>query len=243
MAGTVIWGYFAMCLTKTSNTFVANAGLFGKVYFPRLAVPISISISNLINFGIQFLLFLGFVLFFWLTGANVQPNAAALLTPLLVLMMAGLGLGFGIIVSSMTTRYRDLTQLVAFGVQLLMYATPVIYPISAVPERLRTAHRPQPAHLHHRDLSLRLPGRRHHRLGRPALQLRLHARRPVHRPAALQPHRAELHGHRVKARPHGRPTRSPQGVDNSRLHAVPAPCAVSWPNETTRKEASYRDRR
>lgn len=137
MAGTVIWGYFAMCLTKTSNTFVTNSSLFGKVYFPRLAVPISIVISNLINFSIQFLMFLVFVLFYWLFAHNVQPNAAALLTPLLVLMMAGLGLGFGIIVSSMTTRYRDLTQLVAFGVQLLMYATPVIYPLSAVPERLR----------------------------------------------------------------------------------------------------------
>lgn len=137
MAGTVIWGYFAQCLTKTSNTFVSNSSLFGKVYFPRLAVPISISLSNLINFGIQFLMFLAFVLFFWLTAGNVRPNAVALLTPLLVLMMAGLGLGFGIIVSSMTTRYRDLTQLVTFGVQLLMYATPVIYPISAVPERLR----------------------------------------------------------------------------------------------------------
>ncbi len=100
-------------------------------------MPISISLSNLINFGIQFLMFLAFVLFFWLTAGNVRPNAVALLTPLLVLMMAGLGLGFGIIVSSMTTRYRDLTQLVTFGVQLLMYATPVIYPISAVPERLR----------------------------------------------------------------------------------------------------------
>lgn len=137
MSGTVIWGYFAMCLNKTSNTFVTNRNLFGKVYFPRLAVPISIAISNLVTFGIQFLFFLGFVLFFWIAGANVQPNAAAALTPLLVLMMAGLGLGFGIIVSSMTTRYRDLTQLVAFGVQLLMYATPVIYPISAVPERYR----------------------------------------------------------------------------------------------------------
>jgi lipopolysaccharide transport system permease protein len=137
MAGTVIWGYFAMCLTKTSNTFVTNRNLFGKVYFPRLAVPISIVLSNLVNFGIQFLMFFAFVLFYWLFGDSVQPNAAVLFTPLLVLMMAGLGLGFGIVVSSMTTRYRDLTQLVAFGVQLLMYATPVIYPISAVPEQLR----------------------------------------------------------------------------------------------------------
>ncbi|MFN2199682.1 MAG: ABC transporter permease [Caldilineaceae bacterium] len=137
MSGTVIWGYFAMCLNKTSNTFVSNRGLFGKVYFPRLAVPISVAISNLVNFGIQFLLFVVFVIFFMVAGSDVHLNAAILLTPLLILMLAGIGLGFGIIVSSMTTRYRDLTQLVAFGVQLLMYATPVIYPLSAVPERLR----------------------------------------------------------------------------------------------------------
>ncbi len=102
-----------------------------------MAVPISISLSSLITFSVQFVFFLAFVLFFWIMGANVQPNSAVLLTPILVLMMAGLGLGFGIIVSSMTTKYRDLTQLVDFGVQLLMYATPVIYPISSVPERLR----------------------------------------------------------------------------------------------------------
>ncbi len=133
MSGTVIWSYFAACLTKTSNTFTANAGLFGKVYFPRLAVPISVVISALISFGIQFLLFLGFVLYFGLSGAAVRPNATVLLLPLLLLMMAGLGLGFGIIVSSLTTRYRDLQHLVAFGVQLLMYATPVIYPVSSIP--------------------------------------------------------------------------------------------------------------
>lgn len=133
MAGTVIWSYFAACLTKTSSTFTSNAGLFGKVYFPRLAVPVSILISNLITFGIQFALFLGFLLFFWVAGATVQPHAAMLLTPLLLLLMAGLGLGFGIIVSSLTTRYRDLQYLVVFGVQLLMYATPVIYPVSAIP--------------------------------------------------------------------------------------------------------------
>ena len=135
MSGTVIWSYFADCLNKTSQTFVANAGLFGKVYFPRLAVPVSILLSNLISLGIQFGLFLAFALYFWLAGANVQPNIRVLLTPLLLLMMAGLGLGFGIIISSLTTRYRDLRFLVGFGVQLWMYATPVIYPISSVPER------------------------------------------------------------------------------------------------------------
>ncbi len=137
MAGTVIWSYFASCLTKTSNTFTANAGLFGKVYFPRLSVPVSILISNLIMFAIQFLQLVAFMVYFWLAGAAIQPNAWVLLTPVLLLMMAGLGLGFGIIISSLTTRYRDLQYLVSFGVQLLMYAAPVIYPLSAVPERFR----------------------------------------------------------------------------------------------------------
>lgn len=137
MAGTVIWSYFAACLTKTSQTFILNAALFGKVYFPRLVVPISILISNLIAFAIQFVLFLGLLAFYAIRGADVCPNSWALLSPALLLMMAGLGLGFGIIVSSLTTRYRDLQQLVTFGVQLLMYATPVVYPISSVPDRYR----------------------------------------------------------------------------------------------------------
>jgi lipopolysaccharide transport system permease protein len=138
MSGTVVWSYFAACLTKTSETFVQNAGLFGKVYFPRLAVPISILISNLITFAIQFALFLLFVLGFALRGSQVQINWLwVVLSPVLILMMAGLGLGFGIIISSLTTKYRDLRFLVTFGVQLLMYATPVIYPVSAIPERFR----------------------------------------------------------------------------------------------------------
>jgi lipopolysaccharide transport system permease protein len=137
MSGTVVWSYFAESLTKTSNTFITNAQLFGKVYFPRLAVPISILISNLIAFSIQFLLFLGFVAYYWLNGANIQPNLWVLFTPVLLIMMAGLGLGFGIIVSSLTTRYRDLRFLVTFGVQLWMYVTPVIYPVSAIPDRFR----------------------------------------------------------------------------------------------------------
>ncbi len=138
MSGTVIWTYFAECLTKTSNTFVNNANLFGKVYFPRMAVPVSILISNLITFAIQFVFFLAFMLFFALGGANIRPNLWILLSPVLLLMMAGLGLGFGIIISSLTTKYRDLRFLVQFGVQLLMYATPVIYPSSAIPERFQT---------------------------------------------------------------------------------------------------------
>lgn len=137
LSGTVVWSYFAECLNKTSQTFITNANLFGKVYFPRLAAPVSILISNLITFAIQFALFLGFVVYYMLSGAGVQPNAWALLTPFLLLIMAGLGLGFGVIVSSLTTRYRDLRFLVTFGVQLWMYATPVIYPVSAIPERFQ----------------------------------------------------------------------------------------------------------
>lgn len=137
MAGNVVWAYFAGVLGGTSNTFVANASIFGKVYFPRLAVPISLLISRMIGFGIQFVLFLGLALYFWLAGAPLQPNTWVLLTPVLLLLMGGLGLGCGIIISALTTRYRDLTVLVTFGVQLLMYATPVVYPLSAVPEQYR----------------------------------------------------------------------------------------------------------
>lgn len=134
MSGTVVWSYFADCLNKTSNTFVENANLFGKVYFPRLAVPVSILISNLVTFTIQFSMFLVFVAFFALRGTPIHFNLLwVALSPLLMLMMAGLGLGFGIIISSLTTKYRDLRFLVQFGVQLLMYATPVIYPVSSIP--------------------------------------------------------------------------------------------------------------
>lgn len=137
MSGTVVWSYFSKCLTATSNTFVSNAGIFGKVYFPRLAVPISVLISSMISFAIQFGFFICFLIYFGLRGADVHPNTWMLLTPLLVLLMAALGLGFGIIVSSMTTRYRDLTHLVHFGVQLVMYATPIIYPLSVIPEKYK----------------------------------------------------------------------------------------------------------
>jgi lipopolysaccharide transport system permease protein len=137
MAGTVVWSYFAACLTKTAETFIANSGLFGKVYFPRLAVPFSILVSSLIAFAIQFGLFIIFVVVYTINGDAVQPNLAILLTPLFLIMMAGLGLGFGIIISSLTTRYRDLRQLITFGVQLWMYATPVVYPLSAVPQKLK----------------------------------------------------------------------------------------------------------
>lgn len=138
MSGTVVWGYFADCLNKTSNTFVQNANLFGKVYFPRMAVPVSILISSLITFLIQFALFIVFVVYFLLRGTGIQVNWLWIaFLPVLILMMAGLGLGFGIIVSSLTTKYRDLRFLVTFGVQLLMYATPVIYPVSSIPQRFQ----------------------------------------------------------------------------------------------------------
>jgi len=132
LAGNTVWGYFYSCLMGTSNVFTSNAGIFSKVYFPRLSVPISIIISNLISFAIRFGVFLAFVIYFVAAGAEIEPNYWMVLLPVLLLIMAGLGLGFGIIVSSLTTKYRDLQQLVGFGVQLLMYATPVIYPISTV---------------------------------------------------------------------------------------------------------------
>jgi lipopolysaccharide transport system permease protein len=138
MSGTVVWSYFASCLTKTSETFVQNANLFGKVYFPRMAVPVSILISNLVTFLIQFAMFLLFVLYFSIRGTSIQLNGVWIIfSPILMLMMAGLGLGFGIIISSLTTKYRDLRFLVTFGVSLLMYATPVIYPVSSIPGRFQ----------------------------------------------------------------------------------------------------------
>ncbi|MGD0781148.1 MAG: ABC transporter permease [Dehalococcoidales bacterium] len=132
MAGNTVWSYFAACLTNTSNTFTSNAAIFGKVYFPRLSIPVSVIISNLISFGIRLGVFLVFWVYFMLTGSAIHPNLWILLLPVLLVLMAGQGLGLGIIISSLTTKYRDLQQLVGFGVQLLMYATPVIYPLSTV---------------------------------------------------------------------------------------------------------------
>ncbi|MDK3155368.1 ABC transporter permease [Kamptonema cortianum] len=137
MCGTTIWSYFAQCLSKTSNTFVGNASIFGKVYFPRMTVPLANVISSLFSFGIQLALFIAVYSWFWWRGAEFQPNAWLFIVPLLVLIMAVLGLGLGIVISSLTTKYRDLTFVVGFGVQLLMYATPVIYPMSAVPDKVR----------------------------------------------------------------------------------------------------------
>lgn len=139
LSGITMWNYFADCLTKTSNTFLANAGIFGKVYFPRLVTPISIVISSLIKLGIQFFLFIAAYLFFYL--ANQQPisiNSTILLLPFYVLTLAILGFGLGVLLSSLTTKYRDLSYLLVFGVQLLMYATPVIYPLSSTGGRLRS---------------------------------------------------------------------------------------------------------
>lgn len=137
MAGTILWGYFSGVLTATAGTFTANAAIFGKVYFPRLAVPVATLLSKLIGFGVQFLFFLCFMAYFMLTGADVHPNVWVLATPLLLIMMAALALGLGVIVSALTTRYRDLAVVITFGVQLLMYATPIIYPLSALPEPYR----------------------------------------------------------------------------------------------------------
>lgn len=133
LAGISFWQYFSDCLTKTSNTFVNNAGIFGKVYFPRLVTPLSDVISNLVRFGIQFALFLVVYLYYIIfTDVHIQPNLYALLFPALVMMLAGLALGFGILFSSMTTKYRDLQLLLGFFVSLWMYATPVIYPLSTI---------------------------------------------------------------------------------------------------------------
>ena len=132
LAGTCMWNYFSECLTKTSNTFVDNAGIFGKVYFPRLVMPIANVISNLLRFGIQFGFFvLIYVIYFFVDPTcHAHLNWYALLFPVLIAMMAGLALGFGTIISSMTTKYRDLQVLFSFIVQLWMYATPIVYPLS-----------------------------------------------------------------------------------------------------------------
>lgn len=137
MAGIVPWTYFSTSLNLTSKTFVENAKIFGKVYFPRLTVPISIVISNLILFIIQFLFLVCFMVYFWIKGFEFGPTIHILLLPFLLILLAGLSLGFGIIISSLTTKYRDLTHLVQFGVQLLMYATPVIYPLSSIQGKMR----------------------------------------------------------------------------------------------------------
>lgn len=134
MSGNIAWQYFSSCLTSTANTFTGNAGVFGKVYFPRLVSPISTVLTNLISFGIQFFMFIIFFVVYWVRGV-IQPTWYALLLPLLLLHMAMLSLGVGIIISSLTTKYRDLKMLVSFGVSLWMYGTPVAYDIAIIPEK------------------------------------------------------------------------------------------------------------
>lgn len=134
MSGNVLWGFFANCLNKSSTTFLGNARIFGKVYFPRLVVPISNILFNSVNFLVQFAMFEVLALIYMFTGSNVHPNLCVLLLPLLLLMCAFLGTGCGLIISSVTTKYRDLGVLVSFGVTLWMYVTPIVYPVSQVPE-------------------------------------------------------------------------------------------------------------
>lgn len=137
LAGITVWNYFSQSLTSVATVFVTNAGMFSKVYFPRLTMPLSIVLSNLVRFGIQFGLFLVVWLYYLVTSSVIQPNWAILLAPLLVIIMGVLSLGLGMIFSALTTKYRDLAMLLTFGVQLLMYATPVIYPLSTISGKAR----------------------------------------------------------------------------------------------------------
>jgi lipopolysaccharide transport system permease protein len=137
LAGITAWNYFADCLTKTSTVFKDNANIFGKVYFPRLIMPLSIVTSNLVRFGVQMILFLAMMGYYYIKGANFHVTNAILLFPVLVLLMAMLGLGVGLIITALTTKYRDLSFLITFGVQLLMYGTTVIYPLSAAPAKYK----------------------------------------------------------------------------------------------------------
>jgi len=137
MSGNVAWSYFASCLGRTSDTFNTNAGLFGKVYFPRLTVPISTVVSGLLQFVIQFLLFLGFYFYFMVQGAPIVPNWWIVALPVLLIQMALLGFGMGILISSMTTKYKDLRFAMGFVIQLWMYATPIVYPLTLVPDWLK----------------------------------------------------------------------------------------------------------
>lgn len=136
LAGIAVWNYFTACLNGTSNTFGANAGIFGKVYFPRIIVPLSIVISNLIKFGIQFLIFIAFYIFYYLNGAPIGINSSVVFFPFLIVVMGVLGLGLGMFISSLVTKYRDFSNLVGFGVQLLMYLSAVMYPMSLIKEKL-----------------------------------------------------------------------------------------------------------
>ncbi|WP_339836326.1 ABC transporter permease [uncultured Flavobacterium sp.] len=133
MAGITLWNYFSACLITVSSVFNTNASIFGKVYFPRLIMPMTIIVSNLIKFGIQFLLFLCFMFYYQFQG-QISPNLWVLATPFVIVLMALIAMGIGLILSSMTTKYKDLNMLIAFGMQLFMYASPVIYPSSSIPK-------------------------------------------------------------------------------------------------------------
>ena len=196
LAGVTCWSYFADCVNRTSVTFISNAAIFGKVYFPRLSVPLSLVISSMIKFAIQLALFLAFLIFYWMQGAPVQPTAAIALTPLLLLLMAGLSLGAGIIVSALTTRYRDLQQLVVFGVQLMMYRDAGrLSTLNDWRRQFPLAHPGKPNDADRRDLPLRLSRQRHVRRDVSLLQRRLHSGGSVYWRCSFQPRRAYLHGH------------------------------------------------
>ena len=137
LSGTIVWSYFASCLNQTGKTFVANSQIFGKVYFPRITVPISIAITAVFQFLIQFTIFLCFFFYFSIRGSTVQPNIYVFTLPLIVLHMAVLSVGLGLIISAVTAKYRDLTYAMGFLVQLWMYLTPVVYPLSAIPEKFK----------------------------------------------------------------------------------------------------------
>jgi len=136
LAGITVWNYFTACLTGTSDTFKANAAIFGKVYFPRIITPLSVVISNLVKFGIQFLIFIGFYIFYYFQGANLGLNSLILFFPILIVIMGILGLGLGMLISAMVTKYRDFTHLIGFGIQLLMYLSAVMYPMSLIKDKL-----------------------------------------------------------------------------------------------------------
>lgn len=136
LAGITVWNYFTACLNDTSDTFKKNAAIFGKVYFPRIIMPLSVVISNLLKFGIQFMIFVAFYIFYYLQGAAISINESMLFFPLLVALMGILGLGLGMIISSLVTKYRDFTYLIGFGVQLLMYLSAVMYPMALIKEKL-----------------------------------------------------------------------------------------------------------
>jgi len=137
LSGTVVWTYFASCLNQSGRTFVANAQIFGKVYFPRVTVPISIAITAVFQFIIQFMIFLGFFIYFWYIGTDIKPSIYVFTLPLIVLHMAILSVGIGLIISAATAKYRDLTFALGFLIQLWMYMTPVVYPLSEVPDKFK----------------------------------------------------------------------------------------------------------